>query len=110
MEATSERTRNLRIHLFALSSSRSLLVSFPGYWILSVAANAVFSVTTMALDLSYIIPIFCRRIHHSHPDVMFKNMAHSTWVMDGWVCCAILFAYHGHSLFALSSQYQLIFQ
>ena len=26
----------------------------------------------MALDLSYIIPIFCRRVFHSHPDVMFK--------------------------------------
>ena len=26
----------------------------------------------MALDLSYIIPIFCRRVYHNHPDVMFK--------------------------------------
>ena len=37
-----------------------------------IAANAVFSITAMALDLSYIIPIFCRRVYHSHPDVMFK--------------------------------------
>src|ERR1700679_3144779 len=37
-----------------------------------VAANAIFSVATMALDLGYIIPIFCRRAFHSHPDVMFK--------------------------------------
>ena len=26
----------------------------------------------MALDLSYIIPIFCRRVYHNHPEVMFK--------------------------------------
>lgn len=37
-----------------------------------IASNAVFSLTAMALDLSYIIPIFCRRVFHSHPDVMFK--------------------------------------
>lgn len=37
-----------------------------------VAANAIFSLTAMALDLSYIIPIFCRRVFHKHPDVMFK--------------------------------------
>lgn len=37
-----------------------------------IAANAIFSLTAMALDLSYIIPIFCRRVFHKHPDVMFK--------------------------------------
>jgi len=37
-----------------------------------IAANAIFSLTAMALDLSYIIPIFCRRVFHSHPEVMFK--------------------------------------
>lgn len=37
-----------------------------------IAANAIFSLTAMALDLSYIIPIFCRRVFQSHPDVMFK--------------------------------------
>ncbi|KAF4586398.1 hypothetical protein EYR38_010674 [Pleurotus pulmonarius] len=37
-----------------------------------VAANAIFSLTAMALDLSYIIPIFLRRFYHSHPDVVFK--------------------------------------
>ena len=35
MEATSERSRILRIHLFALSGWRPLSVFFPGYWILS---------------------------------------------------------------------------
>ncbi|KAJ3507430.1 hypothetical protein NLJ89_g6311 [Agrocybe chaxingu] len=37
-----------------------------------VAANAIFSLTAMALDLSYVVPIFCRRVFHSHPEVMFK--------------------------------------
>ena len=60
MEATLKRTRNLRIHLFALSGSRPLSVFFeflPGILNLvsPVAASAVFSesVTAMALDLSY---------------------------------------------------------
>ncbi|KAL9710756.1 polyamine transporter tpo5 [Leucoagaricus gongylophorus] len=37
-----------------------------------IAANAIFSLTAMALDISYIIPIFLRRIYHSHPEVNFK--------------------------------------
>jgi len=37
-----------------------------------VAANAIFSLTSMALDLSYIIPIFLRRVYQNHPEVMFK--------------------------------------
>ncbi|KAG7447357.1 APC amino acid permease [Guyanagaster necrorhizus] len=37
-----------------------------------IAANAIFSLTAMALDLSYIIPIFLRRIFQNHPEVMFK--------------------------------------
>ncbi|KDR78351.1 hypothetical protein GALMADRAFT_245494 [Galerina marginata CBS 339.88] len=37
-----------------------------------VAANAIFSLTAIALDSSYIIPIFCRRIYQNHPEVMFK--------------------------------------
>lgn len=37
-----------------------------------IAANAIFSLTAMALDLSYIIPIFLRRVFQDHPDVMFK--------------------------------------
>ena len=48
-----------------------------------VAANAVFSMTAMALDLSYIIPIFCRRVFHSHPDVMFKPGPF--YMGDGWL-------------------------
>jgi len=36
------------------------------------AANAIFSLTAIALDLSYIIPIFLRRVFQDHPDVMFK--------------------------------------
>ncbi|KAH7910556.1 APC amino acid permease [Hygrophoropsis aurantiaca] len=36
-----------------------------------VAANAIFALTAMALDLSYIIPIFLRRLHANHPEVNF---------------------------------------
>ena len=37
-----------------------------------VAANAIFSLTAMALDISYIIPIFLRRFYRNHPEVIFK--------------------------------------
>ncbi|GJE92870.1 amino acid permease [Phanerochaete sordida] len=37
-----------------------------------VAANAVFALTAMALDLSYIIPIFLRRWYRAHPEVHFR--------------------------------------
>jgi hypothetical protein len=37
-----------------------------------VAANAIFSLTAMALDISYIIPIALRRIFQHHPEVQFK--------------------------------------
>ncbi|KAI0684048.1 APC amino acid permease [Cytidiella melzeri] len=37
-----------------------------------VAANAIFALTAMALDLSYIIPIFLRRYYRNHPEVNFK--------------------------------------
>ncbi|KAF8317854.1 amino acid permease [Clavulina sp. PMI_390] len=35
------------------------------------AANAIFALTAVALDISYIIPIACRRIYRNHPDVVF---------------------------------------
>ncbi|KAH8079786.1 APC amino acid permease [Cristinia sonorae] len=37
-----------------------------------IAANAIFALTAMALDLSYIIPIFLRRFYRNHPEVDFK--------------------------------------
>ncbi|KAI6117502.1 amino acid/polyamine transporter I [Pisolithus croceorrhizus] len=37
-----------------------------------VAANAVFALTAIALDTSYIIPIFLRRLYANHPEVRFK--------------------------------------
>ncbi|GBE86966.1 APC amino acid permease [Sparassis latifolia] len=37
-----------------------------------IAANAIFALTAMALDLSYIIPIFLRRLYRNHPEVIFK--------------------------------------
>ncbi|KIK97236.1 hypothetical protein PAXRUDRAFT_825124 [Paxillus rubicundulus Ve08.2h10] len=36
-----------------------------------IAANAIFALTAMALDLSYIIPIFLRRLYANHPEVHF---------------------------------------
>ncbi|KAJ7456875.1 APC amino acid permease [Mycena latifolia] len=36
------------------------------------AAAAIFSLTAIALDLSYIIPIGLRRVFQDHPEVMFK--------------------------------------
>lgn len=36
-----------------------------------VAASAIFALTAVALDISYIIPIACRRIFRNHPDVKF---------------------------------------
>lgn len=38
----------------------------------SVATNAIFALAAMALDLSYIIPIFLRRVYANHPEVQFK--------------------------------------
>ncbi|TCD67114.1 hypothetical protein EIP91_000454 [Steccherinum ochraceum] len=37
-----------------------------------IAANAIFALTAMALDLSYIIPIFLRRLYRNNPEVKFK--------------------------------------
>lgn len=37
-----------------------------------VAANAIFALTAIALDVSYIIPIFLRRVYANHPEVRFK--------------------------------------
>ncbi|KAF5376052.1 hypothetical protein D9615_007717 [Tricholomella constricta] len=48
-----------------------------------VAANAIFSLTAMALDLSYAIPIFLRRVFQDHPDVMFKPGPF--YMGDGWL-------------------------
>ncbi|CAE6472143.1 unnamed protein product [Rhizoctonia solani] len=46
----------------------------PGFLDLAspIAAQAIFALTAMALDLSYIVPIFCRRLFRNHPEVHFK--------------------------------------
>ncbi|PPQ98688.1 hypothetical protein CVT24_003315 [Panaeolus cyanescens] len=52
-----------------------------------IAAGAIFSMTAMALDFSYVIPIFCRRVFEKHPDVMFKPgpfYMGNGWL--GWAC------------------------
>jgi amino acid transporter len=52
-----------------------------------IAANAIFSLTTIALDLSYIIPIFLRRVFQNHPEVMFKpGPFYMGDGLLGWVC------------------------
>lgn len=59
------------LRAIALSTVVSIL---PGLLALAslIAANAIFSLTAMALDLSYVIPILLRRINEHHPEVMFK--------------------------------------
>ena len=37
-----------------------------------IAANAIFALAVMALDLSYIIPIVLKQLYKNHPEVMFK--------------------------------------
>ncbi|KAH7096164.1 APC amino acid permease [Auriculariales sp. MPI-PUGE-AT-0066] len=49
----------------------------------TIAANAIFALTAMALDLSYIYPIFLRRWYANHPDVMFKPGPF--YMGDGWL-------------------------
>lgn len=61
-----------------------------------IAANAIFSLTPMALDGSYIIPIFLRRINYNHPEVNFKPGPFSlgdgiignfcNWLSIFWTC------------------------
>ncbi|KIJ62729.1 hypothetical protein HYDPIDRAFT_176497 [Hydnomerulius pinastri MD-312] len=48
-----------------------------------IAANAIFAMTAMAADLSYIIPVILRRIFHSHPEVQFKPGPY--YMGDGWL-------------------------
>ena len=73
-----------------------------------IAANAIFSMTAMALDLSYIIPIFCRRVFHSHPDVMFKPGPF--YMGDGWLglicnCICITWTLFICVLFSLPTEF-----
>ena len=46
----------------------------PGFLALasSTAASVISAMTTVSLDLSYVIPITRRRIFANHPEVMFK--------------------------------------
>jgi len=66
----SSRT-NTPLRAVWLSTFASIL---PGLLDLAspIAAGAIFSLTAIALDMSYIIPIFLRRIYYNHPEVMFK--------------------------------------
>ncbi|KAH9003628.1 APC amino acid permease [Lactarius hatsudake] len=52
-----------------------------------VAVNAIFSLTAMALDISYIIPIALRRIYQHHPEVQFKPGPF--YLGDGWFGWAV---------------------
>ncbi|KAL0952386.1 hypothetical protein HGRIS_006663 [Hohenbuehelia grisea] len=63
----------------------TILSIIPGLLALAslIAANAIFSLTAMALDLSYVIPIFLRRVFHSHPEVSFKPGPF--YMGDGWL-------------------------
>lgn len=48
-----------------------------------IATNAIFALTAMALDLSYITPIFLRRLYRNHPEVVFKPGPF--YMGDGWL-------------------------
>ena len=67
----NSKVTNTPLRAIALTT----LISFlPGLLYLAspIAANAIFSLCAMALDLSYVIPIFLRRVFQDHPEVMFK--------------------------------------
>ncbi|KAI0354287.1 APC amino acid permease [Trametes cingulata] len=49
----------------------------------AIAVNAIFAMTAMALDLSYIIPIFFRRWYRNHPEVKF--VPGPFYMGDGWL-------------------------
>jgi len=49
-----------------------------------LAANAIFAATAVALDLSYIIPIFLRRYYRNHPEVIFRPGPFYMRGMLGW--------------------------
>lgn len=46
-----------------------------------IAVSAIFSMTAVALDLSYVIPVVCRRWFENHPEVNFKP---GPFYMRGW--------------------------
>lgn len=48
-----------------------------------IATNAIFSLTAIAFDLSYITPIFLRRLYRNHPEVIFKPGPF--YMGDGWL-------------------------
>jgi len=55
-----------------------------------IAASAIFSLTAIALDLSYIIPIFLRRVFQHHPEVLFKpGPFYMGDGLLGWICNCI---------------------
>ncbi|GJE92871.1 amino acid permease [Phanerochaete sordida] len=52
-----------------------------------VASNAIFAMTAMAFDLSYVVPIFLRRAYSGHPEVRFKPGPF--YMGDGWFGWAV---------------------
>ncbi|KAH8822685.1 APC amino acid permease [Flagelloscypha sp. PMI_526] len=77
------------LRAIALSTFVSVL---PGLLALAspIAANAIFALCAMALDSSYIIPIFLRRVFANHPEVMFKPgpfyMGEKLGTLANWMC------------------------
>ncbi|KAI5454540.1 polyamine transporter tpo5 [Naganishia albida] len=41
-------------------------------WASLIAAQAIFSMCAVAMDLSYVIPVVCRRWYSTHPEVKFR--------------------------------------
>lgn len=50
-------------------------------WASAIAVQAIFSMTAVAMDLSYVIPVICRRWFEGHPEVNFRP---GPFYMRGW--------------------------
>jgi len=60
------------------------------------ATQAVFALTAVALDISYIVPIFCRQWFRNHPDVHFTPGPFYMPGLLGWAanCICIVYVIH----------------
>jgi amino acid transporter len=69
----------------------TILAILPGFLDFAsyAAANAIFSLCAIALDASYIIPIFCRRLFRNHPEVQFTPGPFYMGEKLGWIANVI---------------------
>ncbi|KAG9315608.1 APC amino acid permease [Chiua virens] len=65
-DATKTPLRAIWLTVFVAVLPALLFLASPA------AANAIFAMAAVSLDLSYVLPILFRRLFHSHPEVNFK--------------------------------------